>query len=209
MNKKGMFITFEGSDGSGKTTQLEILKQRLPEKVGDTNVVFTREPGGTPIASSIRDLLLNARSTGPEPMCELLMFEAARAELVGKVIKPALEAGKIVICDRFTHSTMAYQGGGNGIARHLIKTLNMCATDGIVPDLTVWLQTPPINALARATDPNRFKEKGAAFAERVYNEYARMAKDDNRIVAIPHASIEETSEAVWETIMDTLGRLWK
>jgi dTMP kinase len=205
MNKNGVFITFEGGDGSGKTTQLEILKQRLTEKIGEANVVFTREPGGTPIADSIRELLLN---TSSEPMCELLMFEAARAELVGKVIKPARKAGKIIICDRFTHSTMAYQGGGNGIPRHLIKNLNMCATGGIMPDLTVWLQTPPANALARATDPNRFEEKGALFAERVYNEYARMAKEDKSIVAIPHASIEEISEAVWAAVMGAIERLW-
>jgi dTMP kinase len=148
MAVRGLFITFEGGEGSGKTTQTERLKRSLEGR--GRRVMQMREPGGTKLGEDLRTLLLN--STSIAPTTELLLFVAARAELVHKAIRPALEAGIDVICDRFIDSTMAYQGYGRGIDMNLIRTLNEAAIAGCTPDLTVLLDIDPKAGLARVSE---------------------------------------------------------
>jgi dTMP kinase len=145
MPLKGLFITFEGGEGSGKTTQTERLKRTLEAR--GRRVMQMREPGGTKLGEDLRALLLS--STSIAPTTELLLFVAARAELVHKAIRPALESGIDVLCDRFIDSTMAYQGHGRGIDLKLIETLNKAAIAGCIPDLTVLLDIDPDVGLTR------------------------------------------------------------
>ncbi|MEE3142651.1 MAG: dTMP kinase, partial [Chloroflexota bacterium] len=140
-----IFIVFEGGDGSGKSTQARNLSQRLRRR--SIPVLLTREPGGTPSGESIRRLLKGQRSF--RPMSELLLFEAARAQLVESVIRPGLDGGTTVICDRYTASTVAYQGHGRGLDLALIQRLNEMATGGLVPDLTVLLDLSSLVGLSR------------------------------------------------------------
>ncbi|MFP6636851.1 MAG: dTMP kinase, partial [Dehalococcoidia bacterium] len=140
-----IFIVCEGGDGSGKSTQARNLSQRLRRR--SIPALLTREPGGTPSGESIRRLLKGQRSF--RPMSELLLFEAARAQLVESVIRPGLDGGTTVICDRYTASTVAYQGHGRGLDLALIQRLNEMATGGLVPDLTVLLDLSPLVGLSR------------------------------------------------------------
>ncbi len=146
--QRGLFITFEGGEGAGKSTQVQLLRQRL--EASGRRVLQLREPGGTPLGEELRQLILNSASLAPKT--ELLLFLAARSELVQKVIKPALERGIDVICDRFIDSTAAYQGYGLGLDRDLIATLNAAVIDGCAPDLTVLLDIDPGTGLARASE---------------------------------------------------------
>lgn len=144
---RGLFVTFEGGEGSGKTTQLKLLANRI--RASGQEVIESHDPGGTGIGKEIRTLLLDP---GPAPISaatELLLYEASRAQLVRELIAPALARGTIVLCDRFTDSTVAYQGCGRGIDRDLIRQLNRFATDGLVPDLTILLDLDPEIGLAR------------------------------------------------------------
>jgi dTMP kinase len=143
-----MFITFEGGEGSGKSTQAQLLKARLEDQ--GRRVIQLREPGGTKLGEDLRALLLSSSSIAPKT--ELLLFLAARSELVQKVIKPAIESGIDVICDRFIDSTAAYQGFGRGLDLALIDTLNDAAIDGCRPDLTILLDIDPDAGLARASE---------------------------------------------------------
>ncbi len=143
----GLFITFEGGEGSGKTTQLKALLNHLAE--GRHEVVETRDPGGTTIGNQIRAVLLDGENDRMDPWTELLLYEASRRQLVCEVIRPALAAGRIVVCDRFTDSTVAYQGYGRGLDLAVIERLNAMATDGVRPDLTILLDIDPMLGLAR------------------------------------------------------------
>ena len=145
----GLFITFEGGEGSGKTTQLKTLLVHL--RSAGRGAVETRDPGGTHIGKQIRALLLDRDNARMAPAAELLLYEASRAQLVHEVIRPALSAGRIVLCDRFTDSTVAYQGYGRGLDLELIARLNALATGGLRPDLTFLLDLDPAVGLLRAT----------------------------------------------------------
>ena len=161
------FITFEGADGTGKTTQIQKTAQFLIEKGYD--VVTTREPGGTKLAESIRAILLNKKENIPLK-AELLLFLAARVEHMETIIKPALSAGKIVLCDRFMDSTFVYQGYVGGLPLHDIDMLNTFATDNIVPDLTILLDADPAKLLSRrnARDiHDKFEDKSLAFQQEI------------------------------------------
>ena len=178
----GFFITFEGIEGCGKTTQLRLLKERLEasgERVGST-----REPGGCPIADKMRAILLDAENSAITPLAELLLYAAARAQHVREVIVPALERGEIVLCDRFTDATVAYQGDGRGLDSATIEQLNLLATGGLQPGLTVLIDCPVQVGLARAlariesTDgarEERFELESVRFHERVRAGYLRLA----------------------------------
>jgi dTMP kinase len=144
---KGVFVTFEGGEGAGKSTQVQLLRQHLEAR--GRRVVPLREPGGTPLGEELRKLLLNSQSLSPRT--ELMLFLAARSELVQKVIKPALSGGIDVISDRFIDSTVAYQGYGRGLNRRLIDSLNAAVIEGCLPDLTVLLDIDPEAGLARAS----------------------------------------------------------
>lgn len=145
---KGLFITFEGPDGSGKTTQINMLKGYLENK--GFEVVLTREPGGTELGEDIRRILLDLKHKDMDEKAEMLLYAAARAQHVSKLIKPALLQGKIVLCDRFVDSSYAYQGVGRGLGIKLVEQVNEIALSGVYPDLTIFLNIEPKMGLARS-----------------------------------------------------------
>lgn len=187
----GFFITFEGIEGCGKSTQLELLKAHL-EKKGRA-VLSVREPGGTLLGERVRSVLLNGTEEGVDPWAELFLYEACRAQLVAKVIKPALTEGKVVLCDRFFDSTVAYQGFGRGLDAQKIEGLNALATGGLVPDLTILVDCPEevglkrawarINASAGARE-DRFEKEELAFHRRVRGGFLAIARNEPRVKAV-------------------------
>jgi dTMP kinase len=186
----GLFITFEGVEGSGKSTQAGLLRRYLESK--GRSVVSVREPGGTPLGDGVRAILLDSRSAGIDPWAELFLYEACRAELVMKVIRPALLAGSTVICDRYTDSTVAYQGYGRGLDMGPVRSLNAWATGGLAPDVTVLMDCPPEEGLKRAfsrpapagagNNEDRFEREALAFHERVRRGYLAIAGEEPRRV---------------------------
>lgn len=176
----GHFITVEGGEGVGKSTNLDFIRRQL-EAAGKT-VVVTREPGGTPLGEQIRALLLDHRQDGMTPDTELLLMFAARAEHLARVIRPALSEGKWVLCDRFTDATYAYQGGGRGIAGQRIAALEDWAQGSLRPDLTLLLDAPVAVGMARAGkrggDADRFEQEEHAFFEKVRRSYLDQAQRD-------------------------------
>jgi dTMP kinase len=168
----GLFVTIEGIDRSGKTTQA----RRLVEALGD-EAILVREPGGTPAGERIRDVLKDPELT-LSPQAEALLFAAARAELVDAVIRPALDAGRTVVSDRFLDSSLAYQGHARGLGEEEVRRLNEWATGGLKPDLTVLLEIDPVQAAERAGWFDRFEEEGLDLQQRVADAYDRMAAAD-------------------------------
>lgn len=177
---KGVFISFEGIDGSGKST----VAARVAEAVRATgqDVVLTREPGGTDIAEAIRGVILGAAAAGMEAETETLLFSAARAELVAKLIEPSLQRGAIVVTDRFADSTLAYQWGGRGLSRDLVEASQVLATAGCRPALTILLDLPVDIALGRrAADSdgvNRLDQESVDFHHRVREAYLSLAREE-------------------------------
>ena len=190
----GLFITFEGGEGSGKTTQLKALLAHLRSTGRDA--IETRDPGGTPIGKQVRDLLLDRENTRMAPVAELFLYEASRAQLIFEVIRPALVQGRIVLCDRFTDSTVAYQGHGRGLDLDLIVRLNNVATEGLQPDLTFLLDLDPAVGLARAMQRmaqrnerhDRMEDEIFGFHQRVRAGYQAAAAADGRRVVVLDAS---------------------
>lgn len=188
-----MFITFEGIDGSGKSTQIQLLKQWL-ESLHQT-VTVLREPGGNIVSEQIRQLLLDSKEQ-IEPRCELLLFTAARAQLVAKVIRPALQEGHIVICDRYIDSSVAYQGYGRGLPIEDIEGINEFATAGLIPDITFIFDLSVDDAAKRAgfrstdnqTKPDRMEQSGDAFFERTKQGYLLIAQSTERNIFIINAN---------------------
>lgn len=180
----GFFISLEGIEGCGKTTQLRLLADWL--RSAGHEVLTTREPGGCPIADQIRAILLTPESHALVPRAELLLYAAARAQHVDEVLKPALQAGKIVLCDRYTDATLAYQGGGRGLDHRLISELNALASDGLSPQLTLLLDLPVEIGLGRATSRNqitadqegRFEQESLDFHRRVQAAYRNLADQE-------------------------------
>ncbi|MEW7977048.1 MAG: dTMP kinase [Candidatus Sedimenticola endophacoides] len=173
----GRFITIEGGEGAGKSTNLDYIRS-LIEAAGHP-VLFTREPGGTPLGEEVRELLLGHRHTGMADDTELLLMFAARAEHIARCIRPALERGQWVLCDRFTDATYAYQGGGRGLSEARIATLEQWVQGGLRPDLTLLLDLPVEIGLSRAgarSEPDRFEREQAAFFQRVREAYLRIAE---------------------------------
>jgi len=176
-----LFITFEGPEGSGKTTQMELLKGYLEEK--GHSVLATREPGGTSIGNQIRAVLLDPCNTEMLPASEALLFSAARAQIVNQVIRPHLAQGDIVLCDRYADSTLAYQGYGHGLDLEMLHTITAFATGGLKPDLTVYLDIDVEEGLRRKltaheagqAEWNRLDQQEIAFHRRVREGYLQMA----------------------------------
>lgn len=185
---RGTFITLEGVDGSGKSTQASLLVERLREQRRE--VVALREPGGTPISEKIRALLLDPENAEMADECELLLYEASRAQLVREVIEPALLRGAIVVCDRFYDSTHAYQHGGRGLSDALVSRANELGCCGLSPDVTLVLDIDPAAALARATaqGADRLEAEGLAFQQRVRKDYLALAKADPARVRVIDAA---------------------
>jgi dTMP kinase len=187
----GRFITFEGIDGCGKTTQIRLLAQWLRERGAE--VVETVEPGGTAIGRQIRKILLDPASADIQPRAELLLYFASRAQNVDEVIRPALEAGRTVLCDRFTDSTLVYQGCGRGLDTDIVHDLDRIACRGLKPDATILIDIDLETSLMRARRRNervgssesRIDDESAAFHERVRRGYLALAEaEPDRIVVI-------------------------
>jgi dTMP kinase len=213
---RGHFITFEGLDGSGKTTQLRRLQGRL-EGLG-REVVSLRQPGGTALGDRIRGVLLDSKSEtelgGIAPAAEMALMFADRAQSLAQVVKPALAAGSIVLCDRYTDSSEAYQGAGRGLGPERVREMHRVVCEGFQPELTVLLLPPIEGSLARArrrnernartkgTDENRFEREGDEFYRRVYAQYQEIARrDSGRVAAIEsEAGVEEVEAAVWAAV---------
>jgi dTMP kinase len=205
--RRGRFITFEGTDGSGKTTQLKILAGRL--RAAGNKVVETVEPGGTRIGRQVRRILLDPANRELCPAAEMLLYFAARAQNFEQIILPAWERGAIVLSDRFTDSTLAYQGGGRGIDRGTVMTLHDIACHGLQPDLTVFIDIDLETSRWRASERNksgrhrdRIDEEAAEFHERVRSAYLQLAAEHpRRIVRIEGAgSRSEIADRIWKVV---------
>ena len=192
MSSPGFFITFEGGEGSGKTTQIHRLSKSLSKIIPAGSLVITREPGGAPAAESIRDLLLNGDAKKWQPVTEAFLMSAARHEHVEQIIRPALMQNKLVISDRFTDSTIIYQGVVGGVARQHIDAINNISCGDIAPDLTIILdmdsQTGLVRAGSRGLGEDRFEAKGSAFHKKVRAGFIDLAHADRGRCVIIDAS---------------------
>ena len=216
---RGLFITLEGLDGSGKTTQIKRLAAWL-EKRGISTVV-TRQPGGTATGDRIRALLLDSGSTALAPMTEMALMFADRAQAIAEIIEPALAAGRTVLCDRFTDSTEAYQGGGRQLGSERVLELHRLVCGNLQPDLTLLLLPALDASLARARrrnekhaaktgqDENRFEQEQGEFFRRVWEKYREIARrEPDRVVVIEgNLSIDEVHEQIVEAVSERLVAL--
>ena len=209
---RGRFITLEGPEGSGKTSQAEVLREHLA--AGGSGVVLTREPGGTALGERVRAILLETAVAGgpdgaPDPRTDALLFNAARAQLVAEVIAPALARGNVVVCARFADSTLAYQGYGDGLPRDELRMLERFATGGLRPDLTIVLDLPPEVGLARKSgaEVTRF-EAGfdLEFHERVRAGFLALAaaEPDRFVVIDATQSFDVVSDAIVAAVAERL-----
>ncbi len=203
---RGRFITFEGIEGCGKSTQIGLLADHL--RAAGRNVVLTREPGGTPAAEAIRAILLDPAQDALSPTTELLLYAAARAQHVHQVIRPAVKAGAVVLCDRFADSTEAYQGGGRALSHETIDILRNIATDGMGPDCTILLDLPAAEGLARTRsrgELDRIEGEPLAFHERVRAAFlAIAAREPERVIVINAAASVEAIAGEIGPRMDAL-----
>ena len=199
---KGRFLVLEGIDGCGKTTQLRQLADWLPGSglmPDGATLHLTREPGGTPLGRALRELLLHPPdAAAPCPQAELLMYAADRAQHVQRRIRPALERGDWVLSDRFSGSTLAYQGDGRGLERALILDLERIATDGLMPDVTLWLDLPLEASIARRKEraEDRIEAEGKAFLRRVATGFKVLAAERNWAVIPADQRPEEVHKAI-------------
>jgi dTMP kinase len=205
---RGKFIALEGGEGAGKSTQARLLAEAL--RLRGTEVVTTREPGGTPGAEAIRELLLTLEGEGWNPRAEALLFAAARSDHVERLIQPALAQGQWVICDRFLDSSRAYQGGGGGLSDADLLELHRIGSGGLLPDLTLLMEVPPAIAAerlaARQAGDDRIEAKGAAYHARVGHAFVRFADSDPQRFARIQAdgSREDTHAAVMSALAPLL-----
>jgi dTMP kinase len=210
MTARGRFITFEGPEGSGKSTQLRMLGERL--RTSGLDVLETQEPGGTPIGIQIRHVLLDAKNRELCPTAELLLMFASRAQNVDQSILPALSAGSTVLSDRFTDSTLVYQGVGRGLGAELVYELDRIACRGLVPDLTLVIDIDAETGLARARrrsvrtedSETRIEEQDVGFHRRVRDAYRQLAADEPQRVKLIDGSQtrEVVAEQVWKAVQE-------
>lgn len=205
---KGYFISIEGGDGSGKSTQLKKIEEYLSQM--GQEVVLTREPGGTPVAEKIRELILDPGNRALTARAEMLLYAACRAQHVEEKILPALAAGKTVLSDRFTDSSIAYQGFGRGLGA-MVAEVNGIATGGLEPDLTIFLNITPAKGMARKKREDghtldRLELEKAAFHERVYEGYLALAKESGGRIAVIDA--DRAAEEVFADIQKKLDELF-
>lgn len=197
---RGLFISFEGNDGSGKSSALNALMKKLESLNYD--VIYSREPGGSKIAEKIREVILDPTNMGMDPKTEALLYAASRREHIQKTILPALKESKIILCDRFVDSSVAYQGFGRGLGADEVYEMNQFATDGLLPDLTIFVCVHPEIGLSRIKkderEMDRMEREKLDFHLKVYNGYLKLAeKYPNRIVVI---NGETTKESVIEQV---------
>lgn len=198
-----MLITFEGLDYSGKSTQVQRLADRLMRE--GYQVLVVREPGGTPIGEGIRSLLLDKTLTAMTERAELFLFSASRAQLVEEVIRPALERGMVVLCDRFFDSTTAYQGWGRGLPTDAVETVNDLATGGLKPTLTILVDVPvevlEVRARASGLGRDRMESNGRSFYDRVRSGYRELAHKESRFVVVDgNRSEADIEREIWEMV---------
>ena len=204
-----MFITFEGLDFSGKSTQVRLLSDTLTHL--HYHILVLREPGGTEIGEKIRTILLDNKITGMTNVSELFLFSASRAQLVEEVIKPAIEGGLVVLCDRYYDSLTAYQGWGKGIDLDTIRVVNQCASGGVVPDLTFFLDIP-IDEVERRmrrshTSKDRMESNGRGFYERAREGYLEIAKNEKRFRVLNGLQpIDTIQEMIWTAVSTSLAK---
>jgi len=202
---KGTFITFEGSEGCGKSTQSRLLAEFLKRR--GYSVVYLREPGGTKISEKIRKILLDGKNDSMSPECEMLLYMASRAQVVNEVIKPALQKGEIVICDRFLDSTIVYQGYGLGVDIGFIKRLGAFATQGIAPDLTILLDLPVRKGLMhRKHCEDRIEKRPLPYHMKVRKGYLKIGALEPRrikVVKVEQAKFK-TQEKIREIVLSKL-----
>ena len=202
--KKGFFITFEGTEGSGKTTQMKLLGEIL--KRYGVPFLLTREPGGSRLSTQLRHWILNRLEYNLMPEAELFLFLADRAQHVREVIRPALEKGKVVLCDRYTDSTLAYQGGGRGFDLKLLKTMNEAASGGLKPHLTILFDVPVEIGLKRARGRgkgrDRMEREKLEFHRRVRRTFLQIARQERRRVLVVDA--DQSKEKVSEEMINKL-----
>jgi dTMP kinase len=197
----GLFITFEGGEGCGKSTQSRLLLKKLEQQ--NVPVVLTHEPGGTALGNELRKTLKRKRDSSISPQAELFLLAASRAQLVAEVIRPALEEGKVVLCDRFTHSTMVYQGYGRGLDFTAIKMVNNMATRYLNPDLIILLDISPEQGLARKRSlKDRFELEDLSFHRRVREGYVKMAAAEPDRWLMIDASLPKgkIAEIIWDRV---------
>ena len=207
---RGKFITFEGTEGSGKTTIINNIEKALKEK--GYKVIKTREPGGSNISEAIRNIILNVGNTEMDKITEALLYAASRRQHIVEVVKPNLESGNIILCDRYIDSSLAYQGYARGIGIEKVFELNKLAIDGLLPDLTLYIDVKPQIGLNRIDSNNRNKDRldleDLSFHELVYNGYKEVANlFSDRIKSIPgDAHIDEVYENVKTVIFNYLEK---
>ncbi len=210
--QRGLFITIEGPDGAGKSTQIDFLKKYF--ETTELSVVFTREPGGTSISEDIRAIILNKDNKEMSPMTEALLYAASRAQLVSEYIKPHIENGDIVICDRFVDSSIAYQGYGRNMGES-VKIINGFAIDGIMPDMTILMKVKSESGMKRIEQSfvgdrqkDRLESESISFHQRVYDGYLELEKEfPDRIVGIDATQpIEKVSEDIKREIEKLLKK---
>jgi dTMP kinase len=209
-----MFITFEGIEGCGKSTQINLLAAQLQQQ--GRQVLLTREPGGCPIADQIRGLLLDADNHAMVPMTELMLYAAARSQHLAEVVQPSLAAGTLVLCDRFSDATRAYQAFGRGIDRQIMESLNDLACNGLTPDLTLLLDCPVEVGLARARQriagsngpkEERFELESLHFHQRVRNGYLQLAAEEPDRFAVINAAApqDQVATTILQAVQSRLG----
>jgi dTMP kinase len=197
----GLFITFEGGEGCGKSTHSRLLLKKLDQQ--SVPAISTHEPGGTALGNELRKTLKRKRDSSISPQAELFLLAASRAQLVAEVIRPALEEGKVVICDRFTHSTMVYQGYGRGLDFTAIKMVNNMATRHLNPDLIILLDISPEQGLARKQSlKDRFELEALSFHRRVREGYLKMAAAEPDRWLVIDASLPKgrIAEIIWDRV---------
>lgn len=186
MTMRGKLISFEGCEGSGKSTKLKMLEQYLQERGVD--YMMTREPGGNPISEKIRALILDKENDQMTAECEALLYAAARAQLLKDKIEPALAAGKLVVCDRYIDSSLAYQGEARGLGQEFVRKVNAFAFENYLPDCTIFLDITPEAAFERkhgADEDDRMEQEGIAFHQKVYEGYKKIAlSEPDRFIAV-------------------------
>ena len=212
--RRGLFITFEGLDGSGKSTQIARLAETLTARGID--VLSTREPGGSPIGEHIRSILLDSRTAGLSHLAELALMFADRAQHIDEVIEPALKNGKLVICDRYTDSTEAYQGFGRQLGSQIVLELHRALCRDLWPDLTLLLESELSSSVARARNRNqissssegRFEGEDAAFFRRVHQGFEKIAlREMHRVAKIPAGMIQKVESEILKTIESRFPQL--
>lgn len=208
--RRGKFISIEGGEGTGKSTQVVLLARSLSE--AGYEVLSVRDPGGTEISEKIREILLDRNHLELNPRVELLLYLASRAQLVSQVIEPALSAGKVVISDRFHHSTLAYQAGARSLDMEMVREMNLFATAGILPDLTILLDLPPDEGFKRigreSGEIDRMEGQPAAFHEWVRRTFLRLAEQEPERIQVIDAgkTVDEIALEIKQRVLQVLEK---